>query len=76
MRLRPFCPTHCRVVDVQYVIANDGTDHTLAQLTLSFSDEASPLKVRRGEACGSPQLGMCACGVAARVEQSFSDEAS
>jgi len=36
----------CRVVDVQYVIANDGTDHTLAQLTLSFSDDTSPLKVR------------------------------
>jgi hypothetical protein len=34
----------CRVVDVQYVVANDGSDHTLAQLTLSFSDADSPLK--------------------------------
>lgn len=28
------------------MIANDGTDHTLAQLTLSPTDDASPLKVR------------------------------
>lgn len=39
-------PAHVRsIVNVEYVIANDGSDHTLAQLTLSLSDEASPLKV-------------------------------
>lgn len=39
-------PHHsCRVVKVEYVIANDGSDHTLAQLTLSLADEASPLRV-------------------------------
>ena len=37
-------PPLCRVVDVQYLIANDGTDHTMAQLTLSLSDDASVLK--------------------------------
>lgn len=36
----------CRIVDVHYVIANDGSDHTLAQLTLSLTDAASSLKVR------------------------------
>ena len=41
----PACLPACSVVDVQYVIANDGTDHTLAQLTLSLTDESSPLKV-------------------------------
>ncbi|KAL4448446.1 hypothetical protein ABPG75_005665 [Micractinium tetrahymenae] len=40
--MRPAEP--CTVVSVEYVIANDGTDHTLAQLTLSVSEEASPLK--------------------------------
>ena len=44
--MRPAEP--CLVVGVDYVIANDGTDHTLAQLTLELADEASPLKARGG----------------------------
>ncbi|PSC70372.1 WD40 YVTN repeat-like-containing domain,Bromodomain isoform [Micractinium conductrix] len=40
--MRPAEP--CTIVDVHYVIANDGSDHTLAQLTLSLTDAASSLK--------------------------------
>lgn len=48
-----------RVAAVDYVIADDGTDRTLARLTLSFSDAASPLKVRSGAACAKRKLLGC-----------------
>jgi hypothetical protein len=38
-------PWRCRVAAVRYVIANDGSERTLAQLTLSLTDDSSPLKV-------------------------------
>ena len=42
------CVYTCRVVELRYAIANDGTDHTLAQLSLVPCDDASPLKVGAG----------------------------
>ena len=51
----------CRVVELRYAIANDGTDHTLAQLTLAPCDDASPLKVGAlGWAAGCWALGWAA----------------
>ena len=53
-------PPLCRVVDVQYLIANDGTDHTMAQLTLSLSDDASVLKASQAAlSCLPARLPAC-----------------
>jgi hypothetical protein len=56
LRLSFFLWRH-RVVDVRYVIANDGTDRTLAQLTLQLSDDASPLKASCRRCAGCTLLG-------------------